>query len=101
MTGGPLDPRLGTAEKDRTRPCGTCGKGMTDCPGHFGFVKLALPVFHVGYFGHTVAVLQAICKACSRVLLTEEDRQRRLARVRANAEPSQNPKVLKATIDEC
>ena len=74
---------------------------MTDCPGHFGFIKLALPVFHVGYFRHTVAVLQVVCKGCSRVLLSEEDRERRMARVRTNAEPSQNLKVLKATIDEC
>lgn len=47
---------------------------MTDCPGHFGFIKLALPVFHGGYFRHTVAILQAVCKECSRVLLSEEDR---------------------------
>jgi DNA-directed RNA polymerase III subunit RPC1 len=30
---------------------------MTDCPGHFGFLKLALPVFHVGFFKHTVSIL--------------------------------------------
>ena len=55
MPGGPLDMRLGVADKDRD--CATCGKGMEDCPGHFGFVKLALPVFHPGYFRHTIGVL--------------------------------------------
>lgn len=53
--GGPLDLRLGVADKDRD--CATCGKGMEDCPGHFGFVKLALPVFHPGYFRHVIGVL--------------------------------------------
>ena len=62
--------------------CETCHKGMEDCPGHFGFLKMALPVFHPGYFGHTVAVLQVVCKECSRVLLSEEECAKRLARAR-------------------
>jgi DNA-directed RNA polymerase III subunit RPC1 len=82
MQNGPLDSRLGTNEKGLT--CGTCKQGMTECPGHFGFIKLALPVFHVGYFKHTVSILQCICKQCSRVLLTEDDKVRHLRRTRAN-----------------
>lgn len=90
---------MGTSESSTL--CQTCGRGLMDCPGHFGFVKLALPVFHVGYFKHTLAILQSVCKECSRLLLTEEERDRSLKRVRANAEPSQNLKMLKAMIDEC
>lgn len=97
--GGPLDPRLGTSEKGQT--CETCGSNMTDCPGHFGNLKLALPVFHIGYFKHTVAILQVVCKECSRVLLSQEDYSKMLKRVRTNSEPSTNLRVLKATIDEC
>ena len=74
---------------------------MTDCPGHFGFVKLALPVFHVGYFKHTVSILQCICKQCSRVLLSEDDKVRHLRRTRLNQEPSMNLKLLKAVVDDC
>lgn len=48
---------------------------MADCVGHFGHVKLALPVFHVGYFKHIITCLQDICKDCSRVLLTEEQKR--------------------------
>ena len=48
--GGLADPRLGTIEKSMR--CGTCDENMTDCPGHFGHIELAVPVFHVGlYFG--------------------------------------------------
>ena len=55
LKNGPLDTRLGTNEQSYL--CETCGLGKVDCPGHFGFIKLALPVFHVGYFRHTVQVL--------------------------------------------
>ena len=99
MKNGVLDSRLGTNEKNGS--CGTCNQGMTECPGHFGFLKLALPIFHVGYFKHTVAILQCICKTCSRVLLNDEDRQRHLRKTSVNREPSQNLKILKAIIDDC
>ena len=34
-----------------------------------GDITLSLPVFHIGFFKHTIAILQAICKTCSAVLL--------------------------------
>lgn len=99
MMNGPIDPRLGTNEKAAN--CATCNLGPIECPGHFGFIKLAMPVFHVGFFKHTVSVLQVVCKSCSRVLLNNEDRLKHLKRVRNNLEPSMNLKVLKATVDDC
>ena len=59
---------MGTSEASLL--CQTCGRGLIECPGHFGFVKLALPVFHVGYFKHTLAILQTVCKECAGLLLT-------------------------------
>lgn len=50
----------GTTNKDST--CETCGKKVTDCVGHYGFIDLELPVFHVGFFRATINVLQSICK---------------------------------------
>jgi DNA-directed RNA polymerase II subunit RPB1 len=44
--GGLMDPRMGTI--DRNFKCQTCGEGMSECPGHFGYVELARPVFHPG-----------------------------------------------------
>jgi len=44
---GPLDPRLGTSSRGSL--CETCNREMKDCNGHFGYVKLSLPAFHVGY----------------------------------------------------
>ena len=44
--GGLMDPRMGTI--DRNFKCQTCGEGMSECPGHFGHIELARPVFHPG-----------------------------------------------------
>ena len=57
---GPLDPRMGISAK--AAACETCGEPLQTCNGHFGHVKLALPVLHIGYFKMIVAVLQNICK---------------------------------------
>ena len=72
VVNGVLDRRLGIS--DKFNACETCGMRMTDCPGHFGFIKLELPVLHIGYLKQTVAVLQCICKTCSRILLPPKDR---------------------------
>jgi len=69
---GALDNRMGTSQKDLN--CTTCGKGLSDCVGHFGYVDLELPVYHVGYFRMIIQVLQSICKTCSRVLLKPADK---------------------------
>ena len=95
----PVSPLLQCAEDGQ--PCATCREGREDCPGHFGFVKLALPVFHPGYFGHTQGVLQVVCKECSRVLLPEEDCERRLARVRSALTERQKDANWKTLREEC
>lgn len=79
VVGGPLDLRLvrkfyylyylGCRRKGRR--CYTCNEDLVMCPGHFGYIQLDLPVYHVGYFKHIVNVLQCICKECSRILLSE------------------------------
>ena len=113
-----LDRRLGVS--DKSSKCETCGMGLQDCPGHFGRIKLELPVFHVGYFKPLVAVLQCICKTCSRVLLPKpkkasmalvsyrwaapghnhlEPRRRFLSRVGQTAACSQDP--ARATGSPC
>ena len=58
-------------------------KKLSDCAGHFGYIQLELPVFHAGYFRHTLTILQCICKSCSRVLLGPEDRASFLKKVKS------------------
>ncbi|EGG07581.1 uncharacterized protein MELLADRAFT_47986 [Melampsora larici-populina 98AG31] len=78
--GGVLDTRLGTSDKSGT--CGTCNAKMADCVGHYSYIKLILPVFHIGYFRAVIQMLQDICKTCARVMLSEEDRRVYLQRFR-------------------
>ena len=72
VSNGVLDRRLGISDKHNS--CETCGMRMQDCPGHFGYIRLELPVLHIGYLKQTVAVLQCICKTCSRILLPPKER---------------------------
>ncbi|KAJ4330470.1 DNA-directed RNA polymerase II core subunit rpo21 [Didymella glomerata] len=41
------DPKLGTI--DRMYSCATCKEDIQVCPGHFGHIELATPVFHVDW----------------------------------------------------
>lgn len=42
--------------------CATCDGNFHDCPGHYGYLNLALPVFNVGYLSTIVEILKCICK---------------------------------------
>jgi DNA-directed RNA polymerase III subunit RPC1 len=68
-TNGCLDPRLGVSSEKFGVVCHTCGLGLRECAGHYGYIRLALPVFHIGFLRHTIHILQCICKSCSRLLL--------------------------------
>ncbi|XP_019885205.1 DNA-directed RNA polymerase III subunit RPC1 isoform X2 [Camponotus floridanus] len=69
---GILDRRMGVSSNGTE--CTTCGKILQDCVGHFGYIDLALPIFHVGHFRSIIQILQMICKNCSHILLTTEER---------------------------
>jgi len=98
--GGCLDPRLGVSDKVST--CETCKLKLVDCAGHYGYIQLALPVFHIGFFRHTLHVLQCICKTCSRVLLAEEDRARHLERMRhPKTDALAKATLFKKLVDKC
>lgn len=57
---GVLDRRLGISDKRSI--CATCGLRMADCVGHYGYIRLVLPIFHVGFLKHIIAILQCTCK---------------------------------------
>lgn len=78
--------------------CGTCGKGLAGCAGHFGYIDLELPVYHVGYFNATLTVLQSICKSCSRVLLNDKQRKKYSSKLKSNQLPYLTKKSLKRLI---
>lgn len=66
--GGLMDPRQGVV--DRLSRCKTCAGNMTECPGHFGHIELAKPVFHVGFLTKTIKIMRCVCFYCSKLLVS-------------------------------
>ncbi|KAF2017627.1 DNA-directed RNA polymerase II subunit RPB1 [Aaosphaeria arxii CBS 175.79] len=60
------DPRLGTI--DRMYQCKTCKEDINVCPGHFGHIELAVPVFHVGFVVKIKKILETVCHNCGLIL---------------------------------
>jgi len=60
--GLPSKPKKDPSKQDKDAVCSTCHGPFSDCPGHFGYLKLALPVFNVGFFNCMLDVLKCICK---------------------------------------
>ncbi len=67
---GLMDPKLGVIEPGLR--CKTCGRTVGDCPGHFGHIDMAMPVIHVGYTKIIKNLLRGSCRACGRLLLSED-----------------------------
>ena len=65
--GGLSDLRLGTI--DQNLRCQTCGLDAIRCPGHFGHIGLAKPVYHISFLTTIVNVLGCVCIRCSKLLL--------------------------------
>lgn len=97
---GPLDLRLGTS--NNSVKCETCDQQLKNCNGHFGHVKLALPVFHVGFMKNIVEILHCICKECSELLLPEAQKRQLLKTIRRpNLDNPQREAIFKKVIAEC
>jgi DNA-directed RNA polymerase II subunit RPB1 len=70
---GLVDARLGTT--NHGIDCVTCGLDTTNCPGHFGHIKLAEPLFHVGFLPFVKKILGCICIKCSKVLVSKNEKE--------------------------
>eukprot|EP01134_Creolimax_fragrantissima_P005297 CFRG5297T1 len=71
-TGGLADPRLGTMEREMK--CQSCHGSSKDCPGHFGHIELARPVYHVGFIKTVLQIMRCVCFHCSRLLADEDEK---------------------------
>jgi len=101
MPYGPLDERMGTSSKKAE--CATCGERVDLCPGHFGWIQLQLPVFHVGYIKHIYHILKMICKNCGRVLTKDEEQRQQFFKLVRNRRLDSNKMrdTLKAIMKQC
>jgi DNA-directed RNA polymerase III subunit RPC1 len=75
---------------------------LQECSGHFGHVRLPLPVFHIGYLKYIQATLQNICKDCSKVLLQEPERRQFLKELRRpGIDNLRRSAILKKINEQC
>jgi DNA-directed RNA polymerase II subunit RPB1 len=71
--GGLSDLRMGTVTREFR--CLTCDGDSNECPGHFGHITLAKPMFHIGFLQIVLKVLRCVCYRCSKLLTdTNDDR---------------------------
>lgn len=70
---GLFDPRMGVL--DHNKLCHTCEQKNTFCPGHFGHINLAKPVFYIQFFDTVRKLLKCVCFRCSKLLIDPESPQ--------------------------
>lgn len=69
--GGLFDPRMGVLDPGTI--CPTDGENYINCPGYFGHIVLAKPVFYIQYFNIVQKILKCICFKCSKLLISKEE----------------------------
>jgi len=67
---GVFDARFGVIENGKV--CPTCKQTNQHCPGHFGHIRLARPVYLYQFFDMIEKVCNVICLSCSKILVPDE-----------------------------
>jgi DNA-directed RNA polymerase II subunit RPB1 len=67
---GLFDLRMGTT--DMGKICNTCGLKNSDCPGHFGHLELARPVYYYHFIDIVIKLLKCVCFKCSKLLINTD-----------------------------
>ena len=70
IVSGLFDSRMGVLEHNRI--CCTCEQKNIFCPGHFGHIVLAKPVFHAMFFDIVKKILNCVCYKCSKCLISPD-----------------------------
>ena len=65
--GGLFDPRMGVL--DHGKFCPTDNLDNRNCPGYFGHIELAKPVFHIHFLKYIIDSLKCVCWKCSKLLI--------------------------------
>ena len=69
--GGLFDPRMGVLDPGII--CPTDGQNYIDCPGYFGHINLARPVFYIQYLNTVMKIIKSVCIKCSKLLINKDD----------------------------
>lgn len=96
---GILDSRMGTTDRDSH--CGSCGCDYIHCPGHFGHIELAKPVYHGGFITTVMNVLRCICCECGALKLRDKGIREAINRVKSGRTKFRKIKETCMKIKEC
>jgi DNA-directed RNA polymerase beta' subunit len=69
VANGVFDSRFGVIENGKI--CPTCKQSNQHCPGHFGHIRLARPVYLYQFFDAAEKLANVICLTCSKLLVTD------------------------------
>ena len=69
---GVNDLRMGSSESKYD--CATCKCNSKDCPGHFGYINLAKPVYHPFFIDICLKLLQCVCYKCGNILIDKNNK---------------------------
>ena len=83
---GPIDYDIYNKAK-----CSTCNCDLYECPGHFGYIHLEKPVFHVGYIKECANLLNSICSNCGEILIDNYEQYEQINKIK-------DPKVRQSKI---
>jgi DNA-directed RNA polymerase II subunit RPB1 len=71
VANGVFDSRFGVIENGKV--CPTCKQTNQFCPGHFGHITLARPVYLYQFFDTIEKICNVICLSCSNPLMAEAE----------------------------
>jgi DNA-directed RNA polymerase II subunit RPB1 len=71
VPGGVFDERFGVIENGKV--CKTCKQTNLLCPGHFGHISLARPVYLYQFLETIQKIIQIVCLNCSNPYLSDEE----------------------------
>jgi DNA-directed RNA polymerase I subunit RPA1 len=74
IKGGLHDPNLGVSAYDKFSPCSYCGQDSDNCPGHFGHIDLAAPVYNPFHCKTIHRLLNTKCFNCDKLKMRNKEK---------------------------
>ncbi len=88
----PYDEHMGAIENGKT--CQTCREFNDKCPGHFGHIRLPVPIYNRQFIDVILKILQCVCPHCARPRILPDHISLQNSRLRRY-------KRLKALVEKC
>lgn len=71
---GLFDPKMGPYDKNFL--CTTCHHTYMECPGHFGHIELAEPVYNIHFMNILKKLLACVCFTCSKLMFDKTNEKK-------------------------